>query len=606
MKLTKIPKNIFQTWSTKDTSLGFKLLTQSWLNLNPGYSYYFFDDNDCIEFIKNNFEKNVYDAYCRIIPGAFKADFWRYCVLYVYGGVYVDMDTICINQIDDFLNEYIEFMTPVDLNNRADYGKYNLFNCFIASVPKHPILLECIHKIVYHVENNIVPFSNLDFSGPGVLGKATNKYLGLPEESGFLGKEGIIKHVKLLKFEQGAEYVVDSFNQKRLFQNKNGSSVIKYIYTSEMGRVKHIDWGTCANPIKPKSTASIVTMFYKIREKENNQSNSHLNHSVERYLNIAKEFILKLEYNLILFTDSPDIIEFVSNERKDNIRIYNLPFEETYFYRHLDRLHELQGKFTIFNGNVEHETPMYIILNNNKFDFVERAIELNPFKSSHFVWMDFGINHVAKNTERIHDWMPCIPDKIKQLCINPYIERVEDKKMFQNIFHHMAGGLFSGSKENLLKYSELFKKKTEQIYSEEWYQVDEAVMTIVARENPDLFDLFYGDYQGIISNYLYPMHNIDLIFTGIKKCMDNNNTRKAWEMLNYCTAYFNENIHDRYAYQYITNKLVTDYYNNNRHLTKELIAIVKKLQAANDEGVKSILINNANNIEYYENKAELL
>ena len=74
--------------------------------------------------------------------------------------------------------------------------------------------------------------------------------------------------------------------------------------------------------------------------------------------------------------------------------------------------------------------------------------------------------------------------------------------MFQYIYHHTAGGLFTGSKENLLKYSELFKQKTQQIYNEEWYQIDEAVMTMIQRENPDLFDFFYGDYQGIISNYL--------------------------------------------------------------------------------------------------------
>ena len=66
---------------------------------------------------------------------------------------------------------------------------------------------------------------------------------------------------------------------------------------------------------------------------------------------------------------------------------------------------------------------------------------------------------------------------------------------FENIYHNCAGGLFSGSKENMLKYIELFKQKTEQIYSEDWYQIDEAVMTMVQRENYDLFDFFYGDEQ---------------------------------------------------------------------------------------------------------------
>ena len=119
---------------------------------------------------------------------------------------------------------------------------------------------------------------------------------------------------------------------------------------------------------------------------------------------------------------------------------------------------------------------------------METAINLNPFDSNHFIWMDFGINHVALNMEKINDWFYEIPNKIKQLCINPYIENVEDKTMFHNIYHHMAGGVFTGSKENLIKYIDLFKLKTQQIYDEEWYQIDEAVMTMVQRENPDLFE----------------------------------------------------------------------------------------------------------------------
>lgn len=246
----KIPKNIFQTWETKNISDGFETLIKSWKDNNSTYTHYFFDAYDREEFIKNNFNENVYNAYCRIIPGAFKADFWRYCVLYINGGVYVDIDTVCFNSIDSFLTEDIEFMTPIDLNNHPLYGKYNLFNCFIASIPGHPILLDCINRIVYNVENNIVPFSNLDFSGPGILGKSTNKYMGNNEENSFIGKEGIVNNIKFLKFQYGIEYVRDIENGNILFQNKNGNKIIQDIYNTEIKNIEYIDWGTCKNPIK--------------------------------------------------------------------------------------------------------------------------------------------------------------------------------------------------------------------------------------------------------------------------------------------------------------------------------------------------------------------
>ena len=244
---------------------------------------------------------------------------------------------------------------------------------------------------------------------------------------------------------------------------------------------------------------TIVTMIYDIRKMENNTGDN--NRTASGYIELAKNYILKLPYPLVVFIDNneKEIYDAIYSEREAHnllhlTYIYQLDFKETYFYKDLSKLEELHQKFCIRNGNLNHETPLYVILNNNKFCFIERTIELNPFNSSHFIWMDFGINHVAVNTEYIHEWITKVPDKIKQLCINPYIENIEPKTYFQNIYHNCAGGLFSGSKENMLKYIELFKQKTEQIYNEEWYQIDEAVMTMVQRENYELFDFFYVDY----------------------------------------------------------------------------------------------------------------
>jgi hypothetical protein len=615
MSLIKIPRNIFQTWETKNISNELNLLCQTWRENNTKYTYFLFDDNEREQFIKKHFDLSVYNSYCRIIPGAFKADLWRYCILYIYGGIYIDIDTICLGNIDLFLNEDIEFMTPIDLNNCPNIGTHNLFNTFIASIPKHPILLECINRIVYNVENNIIPSSNLDFTGPGILGRSVNTFLKLNETTSFIGKEGIINNtIYLLKFEPGIEIVKDIYKNKLLFQNKNGNNVIQKIYDEEIKKINHIDWGKCLNPIRTltyKNTKlpTIVTMFYDIREKENHNYKSQFNHNINRYIQFAKEFIFKLPYNLIIFTDDEKISKIITDERIDNLNktyIFKKPFENTYYFKHLEKLKELQTKFVIKNGYIEHETPMYIILNNNKFDFMESAIELNPFKSSHFVWMDFGINHVAKNTELIHEWITKVPDKIKQLCINPYTETNSPKEHFRYIYHNMAGGLFSGSSQNLLKYCHLFKQKTEEIYNDNWYQIDEAVMTMVQRENPDLFDLFYGDYMGIVSNYLYPIHNIDLILKGSQKLIDYNKTKESFTILFYCLKYFQYNPNSNLVFTFIQQNIIVDYYNNNELLVDEIINLINmKLSSENTydkELIHTLLNNNKVNIGYYKNK----
>ena len=240
-----IPRKIFQTWETKPLSDEFMTLPQSWINHNPTYEHILFDKNDREEFIKQNFDASVFNAYCRIIPGAFKADLWRYCVLYIHGGVYADIDTICRCSIDTILKDY-EFMTVVDITNRVGY---NLLNAFIATIPKHPIMLNCIHRIVYNVEHNKDIKNKLGFSGPGVLGKSTNTFLGLPETSSFVNKEGVHGTLKLLKFRANGNIGDGTI----LFQNKNGNPRIKKIYTNEASKVKeYISYSRCKNPILEK------------------------------------------------------------------------------------------------------------------------------------------------------------------------------------------------------------------------------------------------------------------------------------------------------------------------------------------------------------------
>ena len=351
---------------------------------------------------------------------------------------------------------------------------------------------------------------------------------------------------------------------------------------------------------------TIVTMLYDIRSIEN--TNIERNRKLNSFIEFSKKFVLTLPLPIIFFIDeNKEIYETIYNFRKelnllDKTYIFVNNLKNTYFYKHLSRITDLQTQFHILNGVIEHETPLYIILNNNKFDCIDKTIELNPFNSTHLVWLDFGINHVAENTEHIFEWIDKIPDKIKQMCINPYIENIEPKTYFEFIYHNMAGGLFSGSIENMRKYSELFKNKNEEIYKDNWYQIDEAVMTMVHRDNPELFELFYGDYKGIVSNYLTPLHNIDLILNGSQKCIDMNKIKEAYHILCYCIPYFENNKHDSYIYLYIGQHIIVDYYNNNGYLLESVIEIIKFLKDEGSERIQFLLDNNKNNINFYKNK----
>ena len=188
-----IPKKIFQTFETKDVPFGMSKALVSWQEKNPTWEYKFFDKNDRVDFIKKNFNKEVLTAYKTLIPGAFKADLWRYCVLYIEGGVYVDADTICEQSLDNWLDTELSLVVTRD----DPMANKWLGNAFIASKPRHKALLDCIQRIVKHTKEKKEKFY-LDYTGPALWGKCVNKSLVRHEETdyeiGLLADINVLKH----------------------------------------------------------------------------------------------------------------------------------------------------------------------------------------------------------------------------------------------------------------------------------------------------------------------------------------------------------------------------------------------------------------------------
>jgi len=164
-----IPLNIFQTWHTNNLPYKMKENINLLIKQNPEFKHYIFDIKKCREFIRIHFDHKVLDAYDNLIPFAYKADLWRYCVLYIKGGIYIDVKFKCINNfklIDLIDNEYF------CLDKNPEF----IFNAFMICYPKNKILKNCIDKIVNNVKYNYYGFSALHPTGPALLGEIYYKY----------------------------------------------------------------------------------------------------------------------------------------------------------------------------------------------------------------------------------------------------------------------------------------------------------------------------------------------------------------------------------------------------------------------------------------------
>lgn len=162
--MIQVPCNIYQTWHTKDLPPKMKERVDLLKRQNPGFQYFLFDDNDCREFIKTYFRPDVLNAYNRLKPGAYKADLWRYCVLFIKGGIYLDIKLVCVN---NFKLRHLTFDNHF-VNERSHH--VGIYNALIVSYPKNIFLYQAIRQIVQNVEAQFYGKSPLEPTGPELLG----------------------------------------------------------------------------------------------------------------------------------------------------------------------------------------------------------------------------------------------------------------------------------------------------------------------------------------------------------------------------------------------------------------------------------------------------
>ena len=177
-----IPKKIFQTWETNQVSSEMYEVVHTWVDKNPDWEYHFFDKDDRRNFIKNNFSKKVLEAFDALIPGAYKADLFRYCVLYIHGGVYGDIGKVLLTPLNNVLPVNLSFISFKDRFIDWDYDGY-IFNAIIMSKPNQPFLKKAIDMIVDYCSVGFYGHNQLCPTGPGLLGKAINLSLNKDEKS---------------------------------------------------------------------------------------------------------------------------------------------------------------------------------------------------------------------------------------------------------------------------------------------------------------------------------------------------------------------------------------------------------------------------------------
>lgn len=183
MSIQKIPKVIYQTNNRLNVPIGMYKSIQSWIDKNPEYEHRYYTTEACRAFIEAHFDSDTLEAYDTLIPGAYKADLWRYCVLYENGGVYADSAMVNLIPLSKLIQTDDEFISPIDYSYHG-----GIYNAFIACIPKHPILKKVIHLVVERIKKRDYGHRDLYITGPIALGDSINEILNRKHLSPFKPK----------------------------------------------------------------------------------------------------------------------------------------------------------------------------------------------------------------------------------------------------------------------------------------------------------------------------------------------------------------------------------------------------------------------------------
>ena len=181
---------------------------EKWIKKNDDYKFVFFDDIEQLNWMKHNCSE-YWPAWDDMQLPAARADLFRYCILFMNGGVWSDVDIEVIQPLHTFITS----AELVVVHDGGMSGDQFLYNAFLATVPKHPVLKRAMDIIMEHYQTRLEKGA-VFVTGPHVLWRAVNDVIGKVQPKSFIGYDK----------EHKIEYL--SFDGKIISSSSSGSVLV--------------------------------------------------------------------------------------------------------------------------------------------------------------------------------------------------------------------------------------------------------------------------------------------------------------------------------------------------------------------------------------------
>lgn len=232
-------------------------------------------------------------------------------------------------------------------------------------------------------------------------------------------------------------------------------------------------------------SCTVVTALYPIRSK----------FSKDQYLEWASTF-MRLEAPIVLFTEESLVHEFEIRRGDRPIHMITMPFEELDMWK---KYEEKWREHHRMDPERDRHTPELYAIWAQKALFVEKAIQENPFGSSHFFWCDVGAFRNPYIDVRVLQSFPQIHYFQGDNILFQSIENIkEDEKlkkedgiygpMITNEWNEcrLVGGLWGGTIQACIRWKQQYQTILERYFERGRFAgKDQVVMLSTYLEYPE-------------------------------------------------------------------------------------------------------------------------
>lgn len=258
---------------------------------------------------------------------------------------------------------------------------------------------------------------------------------------------------------------------------------------------------------------TLVTSLYDIGR----DNWKHWNRTQDLYVKYM-ENILSLQTNFVIFIDEADYDKIKTIRQKydkdlnhtkfilrkfSDMECYKMFFEKTKSVMSSEKfISKVLQKDT-----PEMNFPEYNIVNFNKIFLVNEVIDINPFKSEYFMWIDAGFYHHLFPSEFLGKVFPS-EEKIKKLDDNKFhiLSLVPPSYIKINSYMDptvtITGSWFAGKETPLREMKKLFTKVVTEFLDSGTANDDQAIFAGCYMYNPELFSIEVGDWFKSLDYYI--------------------------------------------------------------------------------------------------------